>query len=161
MQIRNFFSIEQIASFQLLIFGLIKIPLIFFCIPKIIKISDNNVEVKLKLNYRTKNHLKSMYFGALSIGADVTGGFFAMRLISNKKYNISLIFKDFHADFLKRAEGDVHFVCSDGKKISALVDKAAKTGERQNMPVHIDAIVPSDSTDPIAKFILTLSLKRK
>ena len=28
MQIRNFFSIEQIASFQLLIFGLIKIPLI-------------------------------------------------------------------------------------------------------------------------------------
>ena len=30
---------------------------------------------------------------------------------------ISIIFKDFHADFSKRAMGDVIFTCSAGKEI--------------------------------------------
>ena len=55
-----------------------------------------------------------MYFGVLSVGADITGGFLAMKYIRASKSKISLIFKDFHADFLKRAEGDVHFLCSEG-----------------------------------------------
>ena len=35
-------------------------------------------------------------------------------------YMITIIFKDYKADFLKRAEGDVHFVCNQGKEISNL-----------------------------------------
>jgi len=55
-----------------------------------------------------------MYFGVLAVGADVTGGFLAMRYIQASTSKIALIFKDFKAEFLKRAEGDVHFVCEDG-----------------------------------------------
>ena len=58
-----------------------------------------------------------MYFGVLSVGADVTGGFLAMKYIKSSKSRMSLIFKDFHADFLKRAEGHVHFKCDDGMAI--------------------------------------------
>ena len=145
----------------MLLFGLMRIPLIFFCRPKVVSISDTKLEVKIKFNRRTKNHLKSMYFGVLSVGADVTGGFLAMKLIRNNQSRISLIFKDFHADFLKRAEGDVHFVCEDGLAIKNLVKVAEKTGERQNLPVHITATVPSISNELVAAFILTLSLKKK
>jgi len=62
-----------------------------------------------------------MYFGVLAVGADVTGGFLAMNYIQASKSKINLIFKDFHADFLKRAEDDVHFVCEDGIAIQNLV----------------------------------------
>ena len=89
------------------------------------------------------------------------GGFLAMKYIRASQSNISLIFKDFHADFLKRAEGDVHFKCNEGLAISSLVEKTIVSGRRENMVVHIDATVPSISQDIVAKFELTLSLKEK
>ena len=152
---------ETRITWQMRLFGLMQIPLIFYCWPKVVSISDTRLEVKIKLNRCTKNHLGSMYFGVLSVGADVTGAFLAMEFIRASNSNISLIFKDFHADFLKRAEGDVHFICSEGRAIRELIKKAEETGERESMPVHVIASVPSISEDPIAKFILTLSIKKK
>ena len=77
------------------------------------------------------------------------------------KARISLIFRDFKADFLKRAEGDVHFICEDGSAIQELVEVAEKTGERQNLSLNIIATVPTISNTPVATFILTLSIKKK
>ena len=148
------------ATWMMRFFGLLKIPLIFYCRPKVIRISDTDLEVNIKLTRRTKNHLNSMYFGVLSIGADLTGGFLAMHLIRKSQYNISLIFKDFHADFLKRAESDVHFYCIEGLKIKKLVKLTEKSDERQNALINIFAKVPSISDEIVAKFKLTLSLKK-
>ena len=149
------------ANYYLTLFSITKIPLLWFCRPKVINISDDSIEIKVPLKRRTKNHLKSMYFGALSVGADITGGFLAMMCIQKSNRKVALIFKDFRADFLKRAEGDVHFICNEGNKISELVNKTIESGQRENMIVHIDAIVPSISEDIVAKFELTLSLKDK
>ena len=156
----QFFSPEKITTWKLWLFGIIKIPIIFFCRPKVINISNDSLEIKIRLNRKTRNHLGSMYFGVLSVGADITGGFLAMKYIDESNSKISLIFKDFQADFIKRAEGDVHFICKEGNLIRSLVSKAEQTNERQNMPVHIIASVPSISTDPVATFSLTLSLKK-
>lgn len=142
-------------------FGLTKIPLIFFVSPTVIQLDDQQCIVKIPLNRRTKNHLNSMYFGVLATGADLAGGLVAMKEIAESKKNIALSFKDFHAEFLKRAEGDVHFVCTQIPEIKKFVRDAIASGERMNFPVHIEAIVPSLSVDPVAKFILTLSLKLK
>ena len=157
----GFISAQTKATWQLKLFGLLKIPLIYFCKPKITRIDNTGLEIRIKLTRRTQNHLNSMYFGVLSVGADVTAGFLAMIRIRESKSPVALIFKDFKADFLKRAEGDVHFTCKDGNAITDLVNKAAQTGERQSMSVHITATVPSVSDEPVAKFILTLSLKLK
>tara|TARA_Y100001970_G_C13999324_1_gene732477 strand:- start:130 stop:606 length:477 start_codon:yes stop_codon:yes gene_type:complete len=148
------------ANFYLKYFSLTKIPLIWFCRPKIINISSESIEIKIDLNRRTKNHLNSMYFGTLSIGADITGGFLAMLCIQESKKKVALIFKDFNAEFLKRAEGDVHFICKQGDSISNLVNKAIQTGNRENMLLEISAFVPSISAEIVAKFQLTLSLKK-
>ena len=152
---------ETKIKWQILFFGLTQVPLIFYCRPKVVSISVSKLEIKIKLNRRTKNHLNSMYFGVLAVGADVTGGFLAMRYIQASTSKIALIFKDFKAEFLKRAEGDVHFVCEDGIAIQNLVRAAEETGERQNLPVQIIATVPKISDEPVAKFILTLSIKKK
>jgi hypothetical protein len=54
--------------------GRVKIPLIGYTSPKLISIDSQSVQVKIKLRRRTKNHLSSMYFGALAVGADIAGG---------------------------------------------------------------------------------------
>ena len=137
-----------------------KVPLIWLCRPKIIAIDEQHVEVKIPLRRRTKNHHNSMYFGALAIGADLAGGFLAMCKAKDRGKHISLVFKGMRAEFLKRPEGDVHFVCHDGLLIDEMLQTTLKTGERVNEDVAITAFCPSiDGQKAMAKFILTLSIK--
>ncbi|MDP6163411.1 MAG: DUF4442 domain-containing protein [Candidatus Thioglobus sp.] len=143
------------------LFGLTKVPMIWYCRPKVIEHTDEKIEIKIPLKRRTKNHLGSMYFGVLAVGADITGGFLAMDPIQESGRKIALIFKDFKADFLKRPEGDVHFICNDGLAIKELVDTVANSTERHNYKLNIEAVVPSISSEVVAKFELTLSLKDK
>ncbi len=144
------------------LFGMMKVPLIFWVSPSIVKFNDQQCVVKIPLNRRTKNHLNSMYFGVLCTGADIAGGYAAMNEITLSKKKVALSFKDFHAEFLKRAEGDVHFIVDQIPEIKSFVEKVISSGERMNMPVNIIATVPSLNPDEIvAKFTLTLSLKLK
>lgn len=144
------------------LFGFIKVPLIFWVSPSVVTLNDQQCVIKIPLNRRTKNHLNSMYFGVLCTGADIAGGLVAMNEITSSKKKVALSFKDFKADFLKRAEGDVHFVVNQIPEIKQFVADVIKSGERLNFPVEISAYVPSvNPTEEVAKFVLTLSLKLK
>ncbi|HSN69626.1 MAG TPA: DUF4442 domain-containing protein [Thermoanaerobaculia bacterium] len=139
-----------------------KVPLLFSVRPVVMIYDEERVAVRISLRRRTKNHLGSMYFGALCIGADVAGGLAAMRAIERSGGGISLIFKDVNARFLRRPEGDVLFTCRDGEALRELVALARSSGEREEMTVRVVATVPSMSGDePVADFSLTISLKQK
>ena len=143
-------------------FGFFKIPLLFFVSPSVRELSDERCVVSIPLNRRTRNHLKSMYFGTLACGADCAGGLIAVRMIEREGANVSLVFKDFKADFLKRPESTVFFTCEDGKAIQELVRKTIASGERENLSVRVTATCPDKSgAEPVAEFVLTLSLKRR
>ena len=102
-----------------------------------------------------------MYIGALTVGADCAAGGLAINLIRQRPERISLIIRDFSAEFLKRAKGDVEFCCCQGLEISNLIAQAAASHERVEMPVHVVATVPDQGDDPVATFNLTLSLKNR
>jgi acyl-coenzyme A thioesterase PaaI-like protein len=148
-------------TFSLRWIGLTKIPLLFYVGVSVAEISRERMVVRIPLRRRTRNHLGSMYFGVLCAGADCAAGAFAMYLIKQQAENISLIFKDFEAVFLKRAEGDVDFCCSQGTEIAELVAQAAASGERVERQFEVVATVPSLSDEPVARFKLTLSLKKQ
>ncbi len=143
-------------------FGL-KIPLILFVAPKVTKMDEKETIVKIPLKWRTKNHLGSMYFGVLAVGADVVGGLAAVKSIKASGKNVHLSFKDFKAEFLKRPEADTFFHNRQGQEISDFVTKVIQNpGERMNFPLEIVATCPSKLNDePVAKFELTLSLKSR
>lgn len=149
------------ATFLLRSFGFLKIPLIYFIKPSVLEISDERIVVRVALNRKTRNHLGSMYFGTLAIGADTAVGLLATHHFRKRRAKLHLSFKDFRADFLKRADGDVHFACEQGKEIAAFVDEVIASGERRNLSVPALAFVPSRHPEPVARFTLTLSLKRK
>lgn len=151
----------QKLNFYLRIISFWKIPLLFYCRPKIIFLDSNSVKFRIKLNRRVKNHLGSMYLGALAVGADIASGYFAFHYLQKHKKSISLIFKDFHADFYRRSMGDVVFTCEMGEEIKDLIDKSLQSTERVNLPVVVRASVPTISEETVAKFTLTLSVKTK
>jgi acyl-coenzyme A thioesterase PaaI-like protein len=142
------------------LFGLFKVPMLFWLRPRVLRLDSESCEVMIPLSRRSQNHLKSMYFGALSAGADCAGGLMAMALIQQSGHHIDLSFKDFHAEFIKRATADTHFVCQDGALIRDFVDKVIASGERENLSVRVVATCPSiNSAEEVARFTLTLSLK--
>lgn len=150
-----------IENVKLRLFALSKIPLINYVRPKILKITDDECELKIPLLRRNKNHVGSMYFGVLAVGCDLCIGLAALHHVNQAGKKIVIVFKDFKADFKKLAKGDVHFICEDGLACKKLVEKAIETGERQNLPVKGYAKCPSISNDVVMDFTLTLSIKVK
>lgn len=150
------------ANLTLKALGLLKVPMIYWSRASVTEMTDDRCVVTIPLRRRTKNHLESMYFGALAVGADLAGGLLAYSWIQRIDPRVSLVFKDFRAEFLRRPEGDVTFTSEDGARMRALVERAAATGERQHDTVRVVARCPDRSGDePVAEFELTISVKRR
>lgn len=139
-----------------------KVPMMSYAGITIEGVDSEHCIVKIPLKQETKNHLDSMYFGALAVGADGAGGMIALYHIMMSGRDVSLVFKDFTAKFLRRPEADVYFTCNNGEAIKQAVDQTIATGERVNLPLTIVATTPELTGDePVATFTLTLSLKLK
>lgn len=159
------FDLFKINLF-LRIYAWIKIPLIGFCSPKLMELTEDRLVLKIPLGYRTRNHLKSMYFGALAIGAEMAIVLIAVLKIKEHTDaggdQIDFVFKDFKIDFLKRPDGDVHFVSDDIKTVVDQIAEAKTSVERINKTMKGYAVVPSvDPNERVAEFELTLSVKRR
>lgn len=130
---------------------------------RILELTNDRCVVRIPLNWITRRRdIHAMYLGTLCMGADVAAGLISFKLVMDRKEKVSFVFKDLKGEFLKRAEGDVVFTNNDGAVIQELMRRALETGERQEATVHVVATVPSKLGDePVARFELTLSLKRK
>ena len=139
-----------------------KIRLISYVRPTVVELTDERCELRVPLNWRTRNHLRSMYFGALCTGADAAAAVIGLKAVERQKERFSILFKDVRAEFFKRAEGDTHFTCEQGRDILALLERARTSGERESLPVQVVATVPKLlGSEPVAHFTLTLSVKQK
>lgn len=138
------------------------IRLIRYVRARVIEIDDQHCLVRIPLDRRTKNHLQSQYIGALMIGADLAGGLLAFRKAAEFGRGISFAFKEAHAEFFKRAEGEAHFLCRDGDRITAALEQAFTTGLRVNEPVSVDVTAPEVlGSEVLASFRMVLSVKAK
>ncbi|MEY4603798.1 MAG: hypothetical protein RIT43_1090 [Bacteroidota bacterium] len=134
-----------------------KIPLIGFVRPKLKVLNEEECSIMIPLRRRSKNHLNSMYFGALAIGADLSGGLHAFYFSECRNLKIALAFKDVNATFLKRAESDILFKSVDGALIKSALDESMNSGKRINQPISIKAMNTTDEL--VAEFVLTVSIK--
>ncbi|HWU43311.1 MAG TPA: hypothetical protein VN132_07735 [Bdellovibrio sp.] len=144
------------------LYGLAKIPLILFCSPRVLEMTNKKFVIKIPLSYRTKNHLNSLYFGALGIGAELSLVAPAVAAITESKQKIDFVFKDFQAQFLKRADGDTHFVCDEIEAVLALIEEAKTNPARLERKMKGYALVPSkNATEPVMTYELTLSVRNR
>ena len=144
-------------KFFLKVLGLLKIPMIGYVNPKLLVLNDETVKVKIKLKRRTKNHLNSMYFGALAVGADLTAGIHAFHFSKALNKKVSFAFKGMEAEFIKRAESDVTFVTNDGQLIKQAVYDSLAEKKRINKKVKVNAI--NQENEIVATFVMISSIK--
>lgn len=144
------------------VFGLFQVRMIWWLRPRVLQIDERRVEVRIPLSARSRNHLGSMYIGALWTGADVAGALLAASLIIEKGLPLSFVFASSNARFFKRPEADVHFVSEDGPRITSLIERAMASDERHSEVLRVVALVPEKlGQEPVAEFELTLSVKRR
>ncbi len=147
-------------------FSLLKIPLLGFMRPKVIELNAQQSIVRVKLGYMTRNHLGSMYFGALAMGAELSIGVKVFEKIQVHKAPVSFIFKDFDCRFHRRAQMDIDFCFLDIQKVDELVEKAVQSGER--VEGRFEGFALEKGKDPaqasqeekIMTYGLTLSVKK-
>jgi acyl-coenzyme A thioesterase PaaI-like protein len=151
-------SIQKMRWFLFLL-GITKIPMIAYLRPKLLLVNDDDAVVKIKLRRRSKNHLKSMYFGALAVGADIAGGLHAFYFAEKMGQKVSFAFKSMKADFLKRAESDIIFKSTEGRLVEKAMHKSYTDGERVNQAIKIEAI--NSDKEVVATFELIVSVRVK
>lgn len=140
------------------------IPMVMWLAPQIITLSSQRCVIKIRLGWRSRNHLRSMYFGALCVGADLAGALMAMRLSEglcaedDHSTPVSVVFRDVKGSFVRRSEQHTLFICEDGDKILACAREAHLTSQRQDVEVEVKAY-EQISKQLVAHFKLVLSLK--
>ena len=144
---------------KLFLLGVFKIPMLWYVRPKLLELNEERVVAKIRLRRRTKNHLNSMYFGALAVGADVAAGIFAFYFADLLGKKVSFAFKGINGEFIKRAETDITFICDQGELVKKAMDKSKETGERVNEMVKV--IAYNTSKEPVAEFDMIVSVKVK
>jgi len=149
----------QKMKWNLWLLGVFKIPMIAFVRPRLLKMTDEEVLVKIKFRRKTKNHLKSMYFGALAVGADIAAGIHAFYFAETLGHKVSFAFKGMDAAFLKRAESDVFFNITQGLLIKEAIEESARINERINQDIEVQA--EDEEGELVATFIMIVSVKVK
>jgi acyl-coenzyme A thioesterase PaaI-like protein len=139
--------------------GIFKIPLIAYVRPKLMRLDEETCQVRIKLRRRTKNHLKSMYFGSLAVGADVAAGLHAFYFAENSGVKVSFAFKAVKAEFLMRAMTNVIFESKDGALVEKAFQEAMETKERVNQWVKVE--VKNTDNEVVAVFNMEISVKVK
>ncbi len=139
-------------------FGITKVPLLFATGARVTEIDSDHCVIRIPFIRIVKNHLGSLYFGALAIGADACIGFLAAHKIYYSGEKISLVFKSFEAQFLKRAEGATLFICEQGPEIDDMIAEALTKNERVTRKIKARA---ETNGEVVAEFTLELSLKPK
>ena len=146
-------------KWMLFLLGFAKIPIIGFVKPKLIKLDDKEAAVKIRLRRRTKNHLRSMYFGALAVGADVAAGLHAFYFAEKMGKKVSFAFKGMNAEFLMRAESDIIFISEDGATVKDAMNRSLELGERINEPINV--LAKNSKNETVATFEMIVSVRVK
>ncbi|MBO6517295.1 MAG: DUF4442 domain-containing protein [Bacteroidia bacterium] len=145
------------ANWQLFLFGRVKIPLIGYCRPRVKELSEETIRIRIPLRRRTRNHVSSMYLGVMTVGADLASGFLAFHLSKLKGVHTNPVFKGMKAEYYKRAESAVDFICRRGNDIALMIDEMKATGERITRPIEV---VAECKGEEVARFIMEISLKQ-
>ncbi len=144
---------------MLFLLGMFKIPMVGFVRPKLLLVDDTRVKVRIKLRRKTRNHLQSMYFGALAVGADIAGGIHAFYFAEISGSKVSFAFKGMQAEFIQRAESHIIFESNEGKLVSDAILKSKLSGERVNESINVSAY--NLKNELVAKFQMIVSVKVK
>lgn len=140
-----------------------KLPAALFMGVRVRKVSTESVTVTLPYKWLSQNPFKSTYFAAQAAAAEMSTGVLGM-MATQGHGKVSMLVVGMEAEFVKKANKRATFICNDGQKVFAAVQKAVETGEGQTIKMESIGTVPNpDGGAPIviSRFYFTWSFKPK
>jgi hypothetical protein len=113
------------------LFLLAKLPSAFLCGVRLKNINDQQSTTTVKFKWINQNPFGSMFWAVQGMAAELSTGILVMQKIKASGKNISMLVASNNAEFTKKAKGRINFVCTDGEKLDATIQKAIDTGEGQ------------------------------
>lgn len=113
------------------LFNLVKLPAVFFTGIRVKEISSTHCKVAVRHRWINQNPFKSMFWAVQGMAAELTTGALVLMKIEESGRKISMLVANNKASFTKKATGKITFVCEDGDKIEAAIQRAIETNEGQ------------------------------
>lgn len=132
----------------------------FFIRPFITQLNDQSTSVVVKLSRKNKNPFKSMYFGALSSGAETVPGVTVVHVSRSLNIPVSFLIKEFQGNYLSKADSDIVFISEDNSTIKQAIIESASNGKARQISAQVKAY-KLDTKNLVATFKIKLSLKSK
>lgn len=122
-------------------------------------ISKEEATVSLPFCYLNKNPFRSIYFGSLSMGAELSSGILAMLAVSEAATPVSMLVQNMRAEFVKKATSRTQFHCRDGQIIRNTVMECIQT--RDGKTIETLSVGTDTEGNVVARFWFTWTFKPK
>lgn len=136
---------------------LFKLPSAIFWGLRIKALTAGTCEVTIPYHWRSQNPFKSIYFAALAGAAELSTGALGQLALAGRG-SFSMLVVDFRAEYFKKANSKITFLCNQGVELFELIDRL-KAGEAGQLTMVSTGKNPSGEV--VAKFFVTWSFKRK
>ncbi len=120
------FTVKKLNKFLLF-----KLPSAYFSGIRVTSITNQEAMASVKHQWINQNPFKSLYWATQGMASELVTGILVMKVIAESRKKISMLVTEQKGVFTKKATGKITFICKDGDKIKAAIDKTIATGEGQ------------------------------
>jgi hypothetical protein len=149
----------QITPKKINKFMLFKLPLAYIGGVRVKELSETTCMVKIKHRWLNQNPFKSMFWAAQGMAAEMTTGVLVMKNIAASERKVSMLVTNQKGSFTKKATGKIRFICKDGAKVSAAIQKSIATGEGQVITMKSEGFNEENTTVSTFEFEWSLKVK--
>lgn len=141
------------------LFLLAKLPSAFMCGVRLRSITEQQSTTSVKFRWINQNPFGSMFWAVQGMAAELSTGILVMQKIKASGKTISMLVASNNAEFTKKAKGRINFVCNDGEKLDAVIQKVIETSEGQ--VIVMNAIGTNEEGVEVSSFNFKWTLKVK
>jgi len=142
-------------------FLLFKLPSAYFSGVRLKEINDESATVTVKHRWINQNPFKSLYWATQGMASELATGVLVIQGIENCGEKISMLVQSQKGHFTKKATGRIRFVCNDGKKVNAAIEKAIDTGEGQSLTLYAEGLDEAGERVSNFEYEWALKLRKK
>ena len=126
---------------------------------RVIRLDDEACEVHMRYRWLVKNPFNSTFWAVMGMAAEMTTGALILSYTQDQTPNVSFILIDMDAKFLKKAKGNVRYVCEHSAQVKKAVQEAMQDGDKH--PITLPTQAYNEAGDLIAEMKFSWVLQKR
>lgn len=151
---------EPLRTRAMFYLGISMTPMLRYIRPRLVELTSDRATVRINVSRRSKNHINSLFVGALATGGDCVGALIPIKFMFETGHRTPPIVKSVSSEFYKKVKKYAYFTCTQGKELYELCNAAVASGEPQEFTVHVIVTAPAEYGDEfVARISQVMSVK--